>query len=253
VTYSDGGQQPMIAQFAIGSTGLITPAATPSVNIPYQPDHLEVVEPNGGGPFLYVLGHDQSFTEHLSQFTAASGSLVAQSPAEVTVCNPSFTMTPDPTDGLLFVSCTQDGTIAAYAVGANGNLTETSWSPASVPLAPAQISLFTTHRRKAGAGSPAQAAGLRSVEASFATCIASFATADRSFATRIASFATVDRSFATCVASFAIVDRSLAKRIASLATVDLSFGMVKPSFVTTDRSFGSADYFGVSFIAVPAS
>jgi hypothetical protein len=29
--------------------------------------------------------------------------------------------------------------------------------------------------------------------------------------------------------------------------------MVKPSFVTTDRSFGSADYFGVSFIAVPAS
>jgi hypothetical protein len=145
VTYSDGGEQPMISQFTIGPMGLLTPAATPTVAIPYQPDHLVAVEPDGGGPFVYVLGHDSSFTEHLDQFTTSSGSLVPQSPAEVSVCNPSFTMTPDSTDNLLLVACTQASQIAAYTMGATGALTETSWSPASVPNAPGQLSVFTTH------------------------------------------------------------------------------------------------------------
>jgi hypothetical protein len=141
----DGGHEAIISQFTIGSSGALTAASVASVSSPYWPDHISVFEPDGGaGPFVYVLGHDPTFAEYLSQYTAASGTLVALSPATVPVCSSSHTMAVDPWDGLLLVACTQDSTIDAYVIGSDGTLTDAGWSPASLPVAPGQLSMFRT-------------------------------------------------------------------------------------------------------------
>jgi hypothetical protein len=139
----DGGRQPLVSQFTIGLSGALTAASVASVNSPYTPDHISVYEPDGGGgPFVYVLGHDATFAEYLSQYTAASGTLVALNPATVPVCTPSHTMTVDPWDELLLVACTQASSIDAYGIGADGTLTDAGWSPASLPVGPGQLSVF---------------------------------------------------------------------------------------------------------------
>lgn len=143
-TYSDGGKQPTIYQFDVGLSGVLSPAAVPAVSTPYGPIGLVAVESDAGGPYLFALGQDSTFQDHLSQYTTSAGSLVANSPAEVSVCASGNPMTYDPADNLLLVPCPGDNTIQAFTVESGGTLTEASWSPAAVPIGPSTLTVFRT-------------------------------------------------------------------------------------------------------------
>jgi hypothetical protein len=140
----DSGQQPVVGLFTIQSDGTLAAQTPFTVNTPYSPDSLAVVIPDGGGPFVYVLGHDSKFNEYLSQYTGASGTLVADSPETLNACFGSFSMTADPADNMVFVACHQQSAVGAYAIAPNGTLTEASWSPATVPIGPGSMSVFRT-------------------------------------------------------------------------------------------------------------
>ena len=146
IVFHDGGQQPVIGQFTIQSDATLAAQSPATIDTPYSPDGLAVVIPDGGGgPFVYVLGHNSTFqNEFISQYTGASGTLVAQTPESVSACSGSFGLTADPADNLLFVACHQQSAVGVYTISPNGTLTEASWSPATVPIGPGTMTVFRT-------------------------------------------------------------------------------------------------------------
>ena len=59
----------------------------------------------------------------------AGGESASSTPAVVATGSPCRSMAADGPDSLLFVGCPHDGKVYAYAIGADGTLSPTSWSP----------------------------------------------------------------------------------------------------------------------------
>ena len=142
--YSDGGQQPVVSQFIMQPNGTLAAGNPPVVNVPYAPDSIAVVTPDGGVPFVYVLGRDPAFNEHLSQFSASSGTLVPNTPPTVAVCNNTGNIVQIAGLPQVAVACTGLSQLWVYDIATNGTLTAAAWSPAAMPLGPGQIIIFTT-------------------------------------------------------------------------------------------------------------
>ena len=158
---SDGGAQAMIAEYSLQANGTLAPQspATAAADMPTPADagvvygwavnSIAVATPDGGGPFVYLLesvngpsGND----DYVGQFTGTSGTLVPSASPAIPTCTNAYpfdTLTVDPYDNLLLVSCQSAG-LEAFAIAADGSLTQTSWSPVNFIEGPAQLFVLRT-------------------------------------------------------------------------------------------------------------
>jgi len=114
-----------IAQFARQANGTLAPQTPPAVTTAMAPNNI-VTYAGASSTFAYALAQGA-----LYQFTVnATGGLVPSSPATaVLVGQQCMGLTIDPIDALVIVACVADNSLRFYSIGANGTLTETSWSP----------------------------------------------------------------------------------------------------------------------------